>query len=123
MNNNILNIIKETINDDIDSLYYTIWICVLDQFKHNLKRDTIVLSLMKENEDYYKIVYYNGKSIVEIVFRMNKLQKEKLYNHLINDGFDANDKTIKISRKTINSYLNTNKDKTKRKMSENTRNI
>ena len=123
MNNNILNIIKETINDDIDSLYYTIWICVLDQFKHNLKRDIVVLSLMKGNEDYYKIIHYNGKSIVEVSLKMTKTQKEKLFNQLINDGFDVNDETIKISKEVIKSYLNTNNDKARRKTPENTRNI
>ena len=123
MTDNILNIIKETIDDDINSLYYMIWINTLDQFKHNINRDIIILSITRKNENYYTLIHYNGNSIFEIIFKMTKKQKELLYNLLIKDGFDINNKTISISREKIINYINKSEGKEKIKTLENTRNI
>ena len=108
MNNNILYLIKETVNSDkgkkIDSLYRTIWLSVLEQFKLNQKKNEIVLLLNERVNEYYNLLYYTGESIVEIQFKMSKNEKEMLINMLLADGFKINDSTIAISREKIISY-------------------
>lgn len=113
MNDNILNLIKETVYNgckkNIDSLYCKIWFCVLEQFKFNHKKNEIVLLLNERINEYYNLLYYTGESIVEIQFKMTKLEKATLIKMLLDDGFKIKDSVISINREKIIDYATENK--------------
>ena len=108
MNNSILNLIKETVNSEknnnIGSLYRTIWFSVLEQFRLNLKKSEMVLLLNEKVNEYYNLIYYTGESIVETQFKMTRQEKELLFKMLLDDGFKIKDSAISISREKIISY-------------------
>ena len=109
MNNSILTLIKDAVNSEkdnnIEAIYRKIWLSVLEQFRLNAKNE-IVLLLNEKNNEYYNLLYYTGKSIVETQFKMTKLEKDFLFKMLLDDGFKIKDTTISINCEKIVDYAN-----------------
>ena len=108
MNNSILNLIKDAVNSEkdnnIETIYRKIWFSVLEQFRLKYKKNEIVLLLNEKVNEYYNLLYYTGESIVEIQFKMTKLEKDLLFKMLLADGFKIKDTTISINRDKIVDY-------------------
>jgi len=109
MNNSILTLIKDAVNSEkdnnIEAIYRKIWLSVLEQFRLNAKNE-IVLLLNEKNNEYYNLLYYTGKSIVETQFKMTKLEKDFLFKMLLDDGFKIKGTTMSINREKIVDYAN-----------------
>ena len=122
MNSYILELIKETVNDEKESntnkLYRMFWINILEQFKKNPINYDIFLWVKEKGNNYYNLIYYNDNKLTEVLFKMTKQEKEELKSMLLEDGFTISDSIIKISRDKIIKFANSeNKNNNKEKTS------
>lgn len=110
MNSYILELIKETVNDEKESntnkLYHMFWINILEQFKKNPINYDIFLWVKEKGNNYYNLIYYNDNKLTEVLFKMTKQEKEELKSMLLEDGFTISDSIIKISRDKIIKFAN-----------------
>lgn len=110
MNGYILELIKETVNDEKESntnkLYRMFWINILEQFKKNPINYDIFLWVKGKGNNYYNLIYYNDNKLTEVLFKMTKQEKEELKSMLLEDGFTISDSIIKISRDKIIKFAN-----------------
>lgn len=122
MNSYILELIKETVNDEKESntnkLYHMFWINILEQFKKNPINYDIFLWVKGKGNNYYNLIYYNDNKLTEVLFKMTKQEKEELKSMLLEDGFTISDSIIKITRDKIINFANSdnknnNKEKTR----------